>query len=76
MADGGEPFRIRLVGSVGEVAATVWDACAGADNPFLGHGFLAALEASGSVGGDTGWLPRPLLVYLLSCSNGVVESWA
>jgi len=62
MADGGEPFRIRLVGSVGEVAAAAWDACASADNPVLGHGFLAALEASGSVGGDTGWLPRPLLV--------------
>jgi len=62
MADGGEPFRIRLVGGVGEVVAAAWDACAGADNPFLGHGFLAALEASGSVGGDTGWLPRPLLV--------------
>jgi uncharacterized protein len=62
MADGGEPYRIRLGGSVGELPAAAWDACAGTGNPFLGHAFLAALEESGSVGGDSGWLARPLLV--------------
>ena len=32
-----------------------------ADNPFVSHEFLSSLEASGSVGGRTGWLPRHLL---------------
>src|SRR3984957_6199001 len=30
-------------------------------NPFLSHDFLSALEASHSVGGRTGWLPRHVL---------------
>ncbi len=30
-------------------------------NPFVSHEFLSSLEASGSVGGRTGWLPRHLL---------------
>jgi predicted N-acyltransferase len=39
------------------VPAVEWDALAGDDNPFLEHAFLAALEASGSVGADAGCLP-------------------
>ena len=31
-------------------------------NPFLRHEFLAALETTGCVGGDTGWTPRHLLL--------------
>jgi hypothetical protein len=31
------------------------------DNPFISHEFLSSLEASGSVGGRTGWQPRHLL---------------
>jgi uncharacterized protein len=31
-------------------------------NPFVSHEFLSSLEASGSVGGRTGWLPRHVLV--------------
>lgn len=30
----------------------------GNDDPFVEHGFLAALEQSGSVGPGTGWVPR------------------
>ena len=29
--------------------------------PFISHDFLSSLEASGSVGGHTGWQPRHLL---------------
>jgi predicted N-acyltransferase len=39
-----------------------WDACAGADDPFLTHAFLSALEDSGSVGPGTGWRPAPLAI--------------
>jgi uncharacterized protein len=31
-------------------------------NPFISHDFLSCLEASGSVGDRTGWLPQHLLV--------------
>jgi uncharacterized protein len=31
-------------------------------NPFITHGFLHALESSGSVGGRTGWRPAHILV--------------
>ena len=31
------------------------------DNPFISHDFLSSLEASGSVGGRSGWQPRHLL---------------
>ncbi|WP_174279477.1 GNAT family N-acetyltransferase [Sphingomonas bacterium] len=52
----------RLAEGVASIAAADWDACAGADNPFVGHAFLAALEASGSVGGRSGWRPLPLVI--------------
>nr|WP_274615967.1 GNAT family N-acetyltransferase [Sphingomonas sp. ACRSK] len=44
------------------IPAADWDACAGPGNPFLSHGFLAALERSGSVGGRSGWQPLPVVV--------------
>jgi predicted N-acyltransferase len=62
MPDGREPSRIRLVERIASVDAAAWDRCAGADNPTVSHAFLAALEASGSVGKNTGWLPRHLLL--------------
>ncbi|MGH6726821.1 MAG: GNAT family N-acetyltransferase [Pseudolabrys sp.] len=31
------------------------------DNPFITHDFLSSMEASGSVGGRTGWQPRHLI---------------
>ncbi|TZG26446.1 GNAT family N-acetyltransferase [Sphingomonas montanisoli] len=39
-----------------------WDACAGADNPFVSHAFLSALEESGSAVARTGWQPIPIVV--------------
>jgi hypothetical protein len=55
-------FTARLSDSVAAIPADQWDACAGTGNPFVGHAFLAALEASGSVGGRSGWQPLPLVV--------------
>jgi predicted N-acyltransferase len=43
------------------VPAAAWDALAGDDDPFLEHAFLAALEASGSVGAQAGCEPRLVL---------------
>ena len=52
----------RLADGVRQIAGADWDACAGTDNPFVGHAFLAALEQSDSVGGRSGWQPLPIVV--------------
>ena len=64
----------RVVTSIAAIEAAAWDACANPPgrsseeaegerfNPFLTHAFLHALEASGSVGGRTGWAPAHLTV--------------
>ena len=40
-----------------------WDALVGVDDPFSRHGFLNALEQSGSVGPESGWLPQIAAVH-------------
>jgi uncharacterized protein len=62
MPDGTDAVTIKVLGSIHGVPAAAWDACAGSDHPFVAHAFLAALEDSGSVCAETGWLPRHLAV--------------
>ncbi len=62
MPDGGDAIAIRVLERIAEVPADQWDACAGSDNPFVGHGFLSALEDSGSVCAETGWQPQHLAI--------------
>lgn len=67
MPDSGDTFVIRVIDAISAVPALEWDACAGDDNPFVSHAFLSALEASGSVALDRGWLPQHIL---LQTNNG------
>lgn len=57
---------VRVVDSLMAVDASAFDACADPDpkrfNPFVTHAFLEALEASGCVSAETGWLPQHLLL--------------
>lgn len=63
-----QEVEIRIIGSLSEIDAADWDACAcpeaagGArpDDPFTTHRFLKALEDSGSVGAGSGWQPQYL----------------
>ena len=59
-------LTIRPVDALAHVPREDWDALAnppGAEyDPFISWDFLEALEASGCVGGDTGWYPRHLLL--------------
>ena len=78
------PTNHQIAEHIDDVDASSWDRLAGDDDPFLEHAFLAALEASGSVGARAGCLPRFVLVrdrggkrlvgavplYLKSNSNG------
>jgi len=50
-------LEVELVSQIASIDAASWDALAGADDPFIEHAFLLALEESGSVGGDSGWTP-------------------
>ena len=58
----GEPVVARIGEGVARFAAADWDACAGTDDPFLGHAFLSALEESGSAATATGWRPLPVAI--------------
>src|SRR5499427_4528552 len=68
----GQALRIRVLSSIGEVAAASWDACAGGAgaNPFTRHAFLCALETSKSATAHTGWQPQHLVAE--SPDGGVI----
>ncbi len=57
-------YTLRILESVTEVPQADWDALLGpSSSPFLEWTWLACLEESGSVGGDSGWTPRPFALY-------------
>ena len=56
-------MRVELYDSLARVDPGAWDALTGDDDPFVEHGFLRALETSGSVGGGTGWEPLHVTVW-------------
>jgi predicted N-acyltransferase len=52
----------RMADGIAAFSAAEWDACAGADNPFVSHAFLSALEDSGSAVAHTGWQAVPISI--------------
>lgn len=54
--------RLVQVDSILDVPATSWDDLCASGQPFIRHGFLAALEASGSVSEANGWVPAHCLL--------------
>ncbi len=71
MADGGDTFSARTVSSIAEIGRDVWDQFANPPsrpfNPFLAYDFLYALEESGSVTPEAGWVATHLALE----NNGV-----
>ncbi len=57
---------VRVEADIGDVVPEDWDRCANPAtrpyNPFLSHAFLHALEQSGSVRPESGWLPQHLVL--------------
>ncbi|PWL17806.1 GNAT family N-acetyltransferase [Falsochrobactrum shanghaiense] len=59
-------FVLRVVESIDDFTQDEWNTLAGASrqdrdyNPFISKAFLSALEQSGTVSRQTGWLPRHL----------------
>ena len=60
------PVIVKVVGSLAEIKAQAWDACANPEpsrsNPFVCHAFLKALEDAGTVGLKAGWIARHLIL--------------
>ncbi len=65
-------IEIDVLGGLSDVAPEDWDACACPEtetggrpvDPFTTWRFLDALEASGSIGPGTGWIPRHLIARM------------
>lgn len=55
-------FLAEAIADIRRIEPAVWDACAGGDDPFVGHAFLGALEESGAVAAATGWQPCHILL--------------
>ncbi|NVB79205.1 MAG: N-acetyltransferase [Kofleriaceae bacterium] len=72
-------ISVRAVPSISEVSPAAWDGLEHGPSPFLRHGFLKALEDSGSVGGTgrkrSGWVPVYLLAELGSQLVGAVAAY-
>ncbi len=66
MSDEEKTISVKVVPRINEIPAASWDACTVPDaqdtNPFVCHAFLDALEESGAVSPETGWLPQHLVV--------------
>ena len=56
------PIKLRQLTHIDQISASHWDALLPNGYPFLRHGFLAALERSGSVSMQAGWAPAHLVV--------------
>ncbi len=54
---------IKQINSIAQVDSSTWNQLAGEAYPFMRHEFLLALEKSGSVCQQTGWMPAHLLVF-------------
>ncbi len=68
-------MRIELLSSIHDIAAAQWDPLVGPDDPFCEHAFLAGMEASGSVGPQTGWVPRPIVLRDANQVVGAVPAY-
>jgi len=51
----------RVIRRIAGVDGAAWDALDHGRAPFLRHGFLSALEETGSIGREAGWEPRYIL---------------
>ncbi|MCC3751161.1 MAG: GNAT family N-acetyltransferase [Halorhodospira halophila] len=54
-------IAIERLASIEQIPAAEWDACTGGQEPFTSHGYLTALERSGSATTATGWQPCHLV---------------
>lgn len=59
-------YRMQVFGAIAAIGRDAWEQLAAQDaaaNPFVRYAYLHALEASGCVGGATGWTPQHLTLW-------------
>ncbi|MCF8467200.1 MAG: GNAT family N-acetyltransferase [Sneathiella sp.] len=66
---------IKTLQSISEISEDDWNACLTTDHPFVTHQFLKALEDSGSVSANSGWMPYHLLLELEGRIAGVTPMY-
>jgi predicted N-acyltransferase len=71
--------EIRVLGAISEVAAEAWDGLFAHEpelaSPFVRHGFLDALERSGSAGARAGWRARHLTAWRGGTLVAAAPAW-
>lgn len=77
------PVEISVISGLDQITAQEWDSCANPDgsgqrpfDPFTTYRFLSALEQSGSVGADSGWMSRHLVARQNGRLIGVMPAYA
>lgn len=65
----------QFIHSIDEVPKQIWDDLNQNQALFCSYPFLAALEQSGSVGGDTGWIPHHLVAYQDEAVIGILPMY-
>lgn len=55
-------MQYRFLDSISEIEAESWNSLLQTNYPFAQHEFLDALETSGCVGVESGWIPRHLIL--------------
>ena len=68
-------LTVSVLPAISAIDAAEWDGCGAGANPFTSHRFLAALEASGSVGAGAGWRPSHLIARLDGAVAGVAPAY-
>jgi predicted N-acyltransferase len=57
-------YTVRVLKRVRDVSSAAWDTLLGEQSsPFVEHAWLDALEETGCVGGETGWIPTHLTLW-------------
>jgi predicted N-acyltransferase len=56
-------MRTSISTSISDIDPAAWDALDAGGSPFLRHAFLATLERTHCVGGETGWYPAHLTLH-------------
>jgi len=55
-------YAIKTLHNISDISESDWNNCLEDDHPFVQHQFLKALEDSGSVSAETGWMPYHLIL--------------
>ncbi len=71
----GIALEASVIGSFSDVDPAEWDRVVGDEPPFLEHAFLSALEQTGCVGAETGWLCRAVIVRAGGALVGLAPAW-